>query len=152
MTTKALAENTPNVIIPMDDDHWRKLRSQGIGASEVAAVINKNPYKTPYELWMDKTGRNPEFEGNKFTRAGKILEDAIVRFFKEEKPNINIVPGFEDNILFVDRERPYLRVTPDRVLQFEDIKQTGPLECKNTMMRIDEDSISPTWFIQNICR
>jgi putative phage-type endonuclease len=39
---------------------WHRWRRKGIGASEMASVIGISPYKTPYQLWEEKTGRLPD--------------------------------------------------------------------------------------------
>jgi putative phage-type endonuclease len=38
-------------------DEWLKNRKNGIGGSEISAVIGQNPYMTNIELWELKTGR-----------------------------------------------------------------------------------------------
>ncbi len=42
--------------LPRDD--WLMVRKQGIGSSDAAAAVGLNPYKSPLELWMEKTGRD----------------------------------------------------------------------------------------------
>lgn len=53
---------------------WHAWRSSGIGASEAAAVLGVCKFKTPYQLWLEKTNRVPKFEGNVYTEAGKAVE------------------------------------------------------------------------------
>jgi putative phage-type endonuclease len=53
-------------------------RSKGVGASDAAAAVGLNPYVTSVELWMEKRGELPPFEGNEPTKWGKLLE-AVVR-------------------------------------------------------------------------
>ncbi len=38
---------------------WLTWRESGIGASDAACVLGIDPYKTKFELWQEKTGRNP---------------------------------------------------------------------------------------------
>lgn len=37
---------------------WLAVRKQGIGASDAAAAVGLNPYQSPLELWLVKTGRD----------------------------------------------------------------------------------------------
>ncbi|WP_454824472.1 YqaJ viral recombinase family nuclease [Paraburkholderia xenovorans] len=37
---------------------WLKVRKSGIGGSDAAAAVGLNPYMSPLELWLDKTGRD----------------------------------------------------------------------------------------------
>lgn len=40
-----------------DHDKWLKTRGLGIGGSDAAVIMGMNPYKSPYQLWMEKTGQ-----------------------------------------------------------------------------------------------
>ena len=42
----------------MSREEWLRVRKQGIGASDAAAAVGLNPYQSPLELWMVKTGRD----------------------------------------------------------------------------------------------
>jgi putative phage-type endonuclease len=39
-------------------DDWLAVRRTGIGGSDAAAAVGLNPYMSPLELWLDKTGRD----------------------------------------------------------------------------------------------
>ena len=41
-------------------EEQKEARRHGIGGTDVAALLGLNPYMTPYELWMIKTGRLEE--------------------------------------------------------------------------------------------
>jgi len=41
--------------LPRED--WLAVRQHGIGSSDASAAIGLNPYKSPLELWLEKTGR-----------------------------------------------------------------------------------------------
>ena len=43
--------------IPYAD--WLEYRKQGIGGSDASVVCGINRYKSPVELWLDKTGQLP---------------------------------------------------------------------------------------------
>lgn len=53
---------------------WHQWRKGGIGASESAAILGVSPYSTPYQVWLEKTGRVKGFEGNFATERGNDLE------------------------------------------------------------------------------
>ena len=42
----------------IDRDQFLAGRKKGIGGSDVAAILGFSPYKSPYQLWLDKTGRS----------------------------------------------------------------------------------------------
>ncbi len=62
---------------------WLEIRKQGIGSSDAAAAVGLNPYKSPLELWLEKTGRDgnlPKSEPNNETSPaywGNVLEPIV---------------------------------------------------------------------------
>lgn len=58
----------------------RKGRMKGLGSSEMSAVMGLCPYRTPYDIWLVKTGRSDEFEGNDATERGNFLEPALMAY------------------------------------------------------------------------
>lgn len=56
-------------------------RTKSIGGSDAAAVLGFSKYKTPVDVWMEKTGRTKDedlFIGNRFTHWGNRLEDVVL--------------------------------------------------------------------------
>ena len=41
-----------------DHNAWLDMRKQGIGGSDAGAIMGLNAYKSPYELWLEKTVRD----------------------------------------------------------------------------------------------
>lgn len=39
-------------------EQWLNVRKGGIGSSDAAAAVGLHPYKSPLQLWMEKTGRD----------------------------------------------------------------------------------------------
>lgn len=56
---------------------WMDWRRQGIGASEVAAIVGVCKYSTPYKVWKEKTGVSEGFAGNFATERGSELEPKV---------------------------------------------------------------------------
>jgi predicted phage-related endonuclease len=75
--TEAVKRNRPASIKlakthGLSRDEWLTVRKKGIGGSDAAAAIGLNPYQSPLELWMIKTGRDeglPKIDPNDATRA-----------------------------------------------------------------------------------
>ncbi len=44
----------------IDRAAWLQVRRSGIGGSDAAAAVGLNPYKSPLELWLEKTHRDAE--------------------------------------------------------------------------------------------
>lgn len=72
----------------------RKDRDKYIGGSDVPIIMGLSPFKTRWELLLEKAGiAEDEFEGNEYTHFGEALEptirdyvnDYLMTEFKEEK-------------------------------------------------------------------
>lgn len=68
---------------------WGERRRRGIGASEVAAVLGRNPWSSPWSIWARKVGLIPTPEGpddgpsSDAARFGRDLEPITARWFHE---------------------------------------------------------------------
>ncbi|MCM1277019.1 MAG: YqaJ viral recombinase family protein, partial [Lachnospiraceae bacterium] len=43
-------------------EEWLEFRKKGVGGSDAAVVCGISKYKSPVELWMEKTNRMPPQE------------------------------------------------------------------------------------------
>ena len=64
-------------------DGWLAERRKAIGASEVAAILGLSKWSTPWEVWAEKTGRIDPWKGSEATKAGHLLENAVLDFASE---------------------------------------------------------------------
>lgn len=69
----------------MSREQWLEVRSQGIGSSDAAAAIGLSPYKSPLELWQEKTGRvqQPDLSEKGAVFWGSTLEPVIANVYQE---------------------------------------------------------------------
>lgn len=58
-------------------------RRKYIGASEIAAVLHLDKWKTPLDVFQEKTGLTEPFSGNKHTERGNRLEAIAADLFTE---------------------------------------------------------------------
>lgn len=63
---------------------WHKWRSQGIGSSDISAVIGMSAFKTAFQLWELKTGRVEEKESSFVMQRGTELEPKIRAMYELE--------------------------------------------------------------------
>src|SRR4051812_2294200 len=59
-------------------------RRQYIGASEVAAIMGLDRYKTALDIYNEKLGLVIGFEGNKHTERGNKLEAIAAEYYVEQ--------------------------------------------------------------------
>ena len=139
-------------IVSKTHDEWLKSRNGGIGSSEVGTILGLNPYETPYQLWLKKTGRVEVVERENFLmKAGHYLEDAISRFYADEA-GVEIVKSSAREFVVVDKERPFMRVSPDRYAYPVGVRKSLSnkmiVECKSTQKPVTYDDLPKSWFVQ----
>lgn len=68
-----------------DRNIWMKLRNSGIGGSDAAVIAGFNRWKSPYQLWLEKTGQvEPEdLSDNEYIYWGTVLEQVVADRFCE---------------------------------------------------------------------
>ncbi|MCL2187959.1 MAG: YqaJ viral recombinase family protein [Defluviitaleaceae bacterium] len=70
---------------------WLELRRTGLGGSDASVVCNINQYKSPIELWMEKTGQYPHQEAGEAAYWGTQLE-SLVRSEFNKRTGIEVTP------------------------------------------------------------
>lgn len=63
---------------PTDRKQWLAARKERLGATDVSAILGVHPYKSQYEVWLDKLDMLDEWSGNAATDLGNMLEPAIL--------------------------------------------------------------------------
>lgn len=58
----------------LDRDEWLEWRRQGLGASDVAAVMGLSPWASPWSVWADKLGLAPGVDESYVMRRGRFME------------------------------------------------------------------------------
>ena len=90
-------------------------RREGISASEMAAIVGLDPYRSPIDVFLDKTGRAAPFAGNERTHWGNLLEDPIRNDYATRRGLLVTVPGTLDHPTL-----PWAKATPDGVCYMPD--------------------------------
>lgn len=91
---------------------WLQERQNGVGGSDVAAIMGLSPWKAPYTLWAEKTGRvKPEdISGKEAVAMGTELESDVVAMYKRRNPEarVQVVNAIAQSI-----KRPWARASVD---------------------------------------
>ena len=103
---------------------WLALRK--LGSSDAAAICGLNPWRTPFQVWLDKTGQAPELEDNEAMEWGRTLEPIISDKFAERTG----LTKYRDGITLAHELYPHMTATPDYHVVENGV--TGLLEIKNT--------------------
>lgn len=104
------------------------IRATGIGSSDIAGILGEDPFKSPLDVWLDKTGRASR-EGTLQTRMGQRSEEVIADEFAE-KYGVQLVKCTTLRHL----ETPWIVATPDRRIVGRDPIEL--VECKRVGYRM----------------
>lgn len=117
--------------LEMSRDEWLDVRKQGIGSSDAAAAVGLNPYKSPLELWLEKTGREstaPTSQGDEEspTYWGTLLEPIVAAHYTKRTGNrvrkVNAV------LQHRDPDKSWMLANIDR--EIVGVPEVQILECK----------------------
>lgn len=111
---------------------WNAMRTQGIGASEIAAVVGLSPFESAFSLWHRKAGNlsGPD-PSNPLFYWGHALEPLVADRFAEGHPEFDVeVVG-----TYAHSDRPWQLANVDRALnnpRIDEWHPVGVLEIKTT--------------------
>lgn len=115
---------TKQSTLRMSREDWLQARNASIGGSDAAALLGLNDYSSPYQLWLEKTGQRPGFEGNIATETGSFLEPFIADLFtRETGKKLRRV-----NAIIRNSDYPFAHANIDR----EVVGERALVECKST--------------------
>ena len=106
----------------MSREDWLIERRKSLGGSDMGAVLGLNPWRSPYAVWAEKTGRIIEDRDNEAMRIGRDLEPYVAQRFCEAS-------GFtvrRVNALLRNPAFPHLHANIDREVS----GISAGLECK----------------------
>ena len=83
-------------------EDWLEARKQGIGGSDASVVCGVSRYKSPVELWMEKTGQLPSQEAGEAAYWGNLLE-SLVREEFTKRTGISVT---KPSALYQSEEHP----------------------------------------------
>lgn len=139
------------IVRPADHDGWLAERKKGIGSSDAGTIMCVSPFSTPLKLWRQRMGIDPPVKESDAMRNGHFLEPAVAEYFASAT-NSAIDYSSEGDWLAVNTEKPYLRVSPDRLFWPEGVEHTQAnrliLEIKSTSKIVDRDNLPNYWVCQ----
>lgn len=128
-----------------DRQKWLAVRNMGIGGSDAATIMGLNPYKSPYRLWLEKTGQAepPDLSDNQFVYWGTVNEGNIANWFSEQTGKKVMRCGTLQNV-----ENPWMLANVDRLIVGEnaglEIKTAGVSQYK----KWQDDEVPDQYYCQ----
>ena len=101
----------------MPYEEWLEYRRLGIGGSDASVVCGINRYKSPVELWLDKTGQIPPQEAGEAAYWGTQLEP-FVRAEFTRRTGIEVKQVKE---LLQSEEYPFMLANLDGICEVPDV-------------------------------
>lgn|SRR5690625_206357 len=116
----------------MSRQEWLIERTKGIGGSDAATVLGLNKWKTPFELYLEKTGQSFVDESQaEAAYFGNILEDVVAREFEIRSGK----KVRKNNFMLQHPKYDFIRANIDRKVVGED----ALLECKTASAYLAKD-------------
>jgi putative phage-type endonuclease len=113
---------------------WHEAR-KGIGGSDIGALMGKSPWKSPFQLWAEKTGQlSDDIEPSMPMKLGTAFEPAIRELFQEENKDWLTV---HETGTWQSKENSLLKANPDGIIEWKD-GELGVLEIKFTRQYWDD--------------
>ena len=98
-------------------EDWLEYRKLGIGGSDASVVCGISKYKSPVELWLDKTGQLPPQEAGEAAYWGSQLE-AIVRAEFTKRTGIEVT---KPDVILQSEEHPFMLANLDGICEVPDV-------------------------------
>lgn len=118
--------------LDMSRQEWLAERTKGIGGSDAATVLGLNKWKTPFELYLEKTGQSFVDESQaEAAYFGNILEDVVANEF-EVRTGKKVR---KNNFMLQHYKHDFIRANIDRKVVGED----ALLECKTASAYLAKD-------------
>ena len=101
----------------MSYEDWLEHRKLGIGGSDASVGCGINKYKSPVELWLDKTDQLPPQEAGEAAYWGTQLE-SIVRAEFTRRTGIEVT---KPDVILQSEEHPFMLANLDGVCEVPDV-------------------------------
>ena len=118
-----MAELVMTVFEMQNREKWLAARDAGIGGSDAAVIVGLSKWKSPFQLWLEKTGQvEPEdISDNEYVHFGNILEQVVADEF-----TLRTGKKVQRRGLMRDSNLPFMLASVDRMV----IGENAGLECK----------------------
>jgi len=104
---------------------WLEARKGGIGGSDAAAILGKDPYRSALEVYAEKVGLTEPKEDNDILWWGRKLQPIVAQAYRRETSRKLKYFG---NHFFVSQDRPNLFASLDAMI----VEPAGILEIKTS--------------------
>jgi putative phage-type endonuclease len=127
---------------PTDRDAWLEWRSNGVTATDAAAVLGMSTRKSPYSVWASKVRNSAtglplapdSTEPTPAMKFGKYMEPGLALWFQDDNPGLYVIG---EQTWCAHPDEPWMRATVDGFVAESPLSTIddalGGLEIKTTM-------------------
>lgn len=137
MSTATLVHGAAEVVaVDPPRSEWLELRRQGVGGSDVAAVLGLSQWRSAVAVWAEKRGEvTPDDVDSEAAEWGRILEAPVADRLASR---LGLAYADQPPLLLRHPDRPHMQVTPDRIV-VDGPLGPGVAEIKTTSAWLAED-------------
>lgn len=119
-------------VLLKDREEWLHHRKNGIGGSEISAIVGLNPYMSNVDLWELKTGRKEaeDISEKPYVKYGTQAEMHLRGLFRLDFPQYEV--EYIDNNSFINDKYPWAQASLDGWLTEKETGRRGILEIKTS--------------------
>lgn len=147
MAIKGEGERFRRLDFKQNTPEWVEARRHGVGGSDVAAIMGLSPWKTPAQVWLEKTGRvePADLSDRPYIQFGHIMEPVIKAWYQDRHP-ARIVRDVRSMCQSI--ERPWAFVSLDG--EVKDGPEWGVLEFKTARDSRDWADGVPAYYLTQV--
>jgi putative phage-type endonuclease len=119
-------------------------RQSGIGGSDAASICGVNPYRSAYDVYLEKIGEGTPVVENEVMRWGHLHEDTISKEYAYRTGRDCLIYG--DTVHSIPY--PFLRCHVDRLQRDRLTERQGVLEIKTTRRRLNKGECPESYVVQ----
>jgi len=115
-------------------------RLKGIGGSDIAPIVGEIPSfhkRDGTTVYLEKIGARPQFQGNKATKWGTLIEELLIREYLNANPDITMFT-LKRGQTIRHAEYPFIYATPDGIC-FDEEGNIHVFEAKTTRFPSNKD-------------
>lgn len=118
--------------LDMTRQEWLQERTHSIGGSDASIILGLNKYKTPFELWLEKTGQTHVEESEaEAAYFGNVLEEVVAKEFEVRSGK----KVRRNNFMMQHPEHDFITANIDRKV----VGEEALLECKTASAFLAKD-------------
>lgn len=130
-----------------DNAEWLQQRTKGVGGSDVAAIMGLSPWRTPLQVWLEKTGREQtqDISDKPYVAFGNTMEPVIGKWYAERFPTFTVR---RVNAICQSITRPWAQASLD--YEVNDGRRWGVLEIKTARTAQDWQDGVPDYYLTQV--